>query len=118
MPIAGITQLDDLKVVGAITNTQGSGDALALRRSDFAALEMGEDDDNTWILQDNTAGLKGFDRRSAVTTQRFEFDSPVTATHTSFLLYDVDSDTVQRVKVGANGSGSIANHRMLQVPDS
>jgi len=118
MPIAGITQLDDLTVVGAINNTQGSGDSLNLRRADFAALQMGEDDDNTWILQDNTSGLKGFDRRSAVTVQRFEFDSPVTATHTSFLLYDVDSDTVQRVKVGANGSGSIASHRMLQVPDS
>jgi hypothetical protein len=116
MPIAGITQLDDLKVVGAINNTQGSGDALALRRSDFAALEMGEDDDNTWILQDNGAALKGFDRRSAVSTQRFGFDSSATATHTSLLLFDVDGGTLERVTVGANDSGG-SGFKVLRIPN-
>jgi hypothetical protein len=45
-------------------------------------------------------------------------DNSSTAGNTRLLVYDVDSGAVQRVKAGANGSGSIASHRMLQIPDA
>ncbi len=49
---------------------------------------------------------------------RVEDPADLAATETSLWLYDKDADTITQVKVGANGSGSIANHRMLQVADS
>ena len=105
MPLTGITQLDDLTVVGTVNITQASGDSLKLRRTDFAQVQVGEDDNNTWIVQDNADTLLFQDRRSSVTTSRVQFDSPVTATQTSLLLYDVDNNTLERVTVGIADSG-------------
>lgn len=50
-------------------------------------------------------------------TKRAEIDTDETAGYTALLLSVAGAAPV-RVKVGANGSGSIAAHRMLQVPDA
>lgn len=46
------------------------------------------------------------------------FDSSATATHTRFLIYDVDSAALQRVLVGANNSGPGGSGRALYVANS
>lgn len=57
--------------------------------------------------------VKGYAESSTV--QTFEFDGSATAGHTRFLIYDVDSGLLQRVKVGANGTGPGGTGRALYI---
>ncbi len=45
-----------------------------------------------------------------------QFDDSATATHTRFLIYDVDNGTLERVTVGAADSGG-ANFKVLRIPN-
>lgn len=49
--------------------------------------------------------------------ETFRFDANATAGNTRFMLYDVDSGTLQRVKVGANASGPGGVGRALYIDD-
>ena len=109
---ANITSL--ITNVGPFLHTQTAGaDAMKLRRSDFAAIQIGADDDNTWIAQDNSDDLVIQDRRSATTAERMRIDSPVGANTTSLSMYDVDSGLVKRVLVGGNNTGPGGSGRAL-----
>jgi hypothetical protein len=46
-----------------------------------------------------------------------EFDTDSTATNTRFLIYDVDTGSLQRVSVGATDSGG-SGFRLLRIPNS
>ena len=47
----------------------------------------------------------------------FKIDASAVAGETRMLLYDENAGTLQRVKVGANGTAATASHRELMVPD-
>lgn len=55
------------------------------------------------------------DLYSGSTTRTAQFDGSATAGHTRFLVYDVDSGLLQRVKVGANGTGPGGVGRALYI---
>lgn len=51
-------------------------------------------------------------------TASFEGDSDATAGNTRFLLYDVNTSSLQRVKVGANGTGPGGTGRALYIDNT
>lgn len=53
---------------------------------------------------------------STYTTPSAAFDASTTATHTRFLIYDVDNGTLERVTVGAADSAGVG-YKVLRIPN-
>jgi hypothetical protein len=49
-------------------------------------------------------------------TEVARFDDSATATHTRFMVYDVDNATLERVTVGAGDSGG-SGYKVLRIPN-
>lgn len=108
--------IENLNTFGDITMTQASGHWLKLRRSNFAALRIGTDDNNDWEFQDSTAAMLIRRRNAGVVSNAIQLDSSTTAGQTRLLVYDVDNGTLERVTVGAADSGG-AGFKVLRIPN-
>lgn len=74
------------------------------------------------VANDVTAGSEDFELRlkvmiaGAAASEVARFDGSTTATHTRFMIYDVDNGTLERVTVGAADSGG-AGFKVLRIPN-
>ncbi|MCO6459280.1 MAG: hypothetical protein J5I93_28555 [Pirellulaceae bacterium] len=97
--------------------TGGSGTNIAGANINIAGGKgTGSGDGGSIIFQTAPAGISGTTPRSLVNVGQFDTNS--TAGNTRFLLYDVDTATLQRVKVGANGTGPSGTGRALYIDNA
>jgi len=100
---------------GTISGTLGSGTDIAGAALNLAGGQgTGTGASGVLNLQTAPAGTTGTSLNALVTVA--QFDASTTATHTRFLIYDVDTGLLSRVTVGANDSGG-AGFKVLRIPN-